>query len=124
MNKPVIESLWWLATGCTMVHFLWAGAVIGLFAWGGRRLLRRAPLSINYAFTLCCLLALAAAPALILLHVIDRMQTPQALSTGEWAAEYGRDEDLDAIVELSLAAWEPVFRSFEQVLGRNIYKLI
>ena len=35
-----------------------------------------------------------------------------------------RDEDLDAIVELSLLAWEPVFHSFEQVLGRNIYKLI
>ena len=35
-----------------------------------------------------------------------------------------RAEDLDAIVELSLLAWEPVFRSFEQVLGRNIYKLI
>ena len=35
-----------------------------------------------------------------------------------------RDEDLDVIVELSLLAWEPVFRSFEQVLGRNIYKLI
>ena len=35
-----------------------------------------------------------------------------------------RDEDLDAIVELSLLAWEPVFQSFVQVLGRNIYELI
>ena len=35
-----------------------------------------------------------------------------------------RDEDLDAIVELSLLAWEPVFQSFVQVLGHNIYKLI
>lgn len=34
------------------------------------------------------------------------------------------DEDHDAIVQLSLAAWEPVFRSFEQVLGRGIYTLI
>lgn len=35
-----------------------------------------------------------------------------------------RDEDHAAIVELSLLAWEPVFQSFEQVLGCNVYKLI
>ena len=35
-----------------------------------------------------------------------------------------RDEDHDAIIELSLLAWEPVFRSFEQVLGRNVYDLL
>lgn len=29
--------------------------------------------------------------------------------------------DLEAIVELSLAAWAPVFRSFEQVLGPAIF---
>ena len=33
-------------------------------------------------------------------------------------------EDLDAVVQLSLLAWEPVFRSFERVLGHNIYTLI
>lgn len=32
-----------------------------------------------------------------------------------------RDVDVEAIIELSIAAWEPVFRSFEQVLGRAIY---
>ncbi len=32
-----------------------------------------------------------------------------------------RDDDLDAIVELSLLAWEPVFRSLEQVLGRGLF---
>ena len=35
-----------------------------------------------------------------------------------------RDEDHDAVIELSLLAWEPVFRSFEQVLGRNVYDLL
>jgi len=34
------------------------------------------------------------------------------------------DEDLDPIVELSLLAWKPVFRSFERVLGPTIYSLI
>ena len=35
-----------------------------------------------------------------------------------------REEDHDAIIELSLLAWEPVFRSFEQVLGHNVYDLL
>lgn len=30
-------------------------------------------------------------------------------------------DDMPAIVQLSLLAWEPVFRSFEQVLGRRIF---
>ncbi len=34
------------------------------------------------------------------------------------------DNDLEAIVELSLCAWEPVFHSFQQVLGPAIYALI
>lgn len=34
------------------------------------------------------------------------------------------DTDLDDVVELSLLAWEPVFRSFRQVLGPRIYPLV
>ena len=34
------------------------------------------------------------------------------------------EDDLEAVVHLSLLAWEPVFNSFEQVLGSKIYKLI
>ncbi len=32
-----------------------------------------------------------------------------------------QDDDLDAIVELSLLAWAPVFASFKRVLGDEIY---
>ena len=35
-----------------------------------------------------------------------------------------RDDDVAPIVRLSLAAWEPVFRSFERVLGSGIYSRI
>ena len=35
-----------------------------------------------------------------------------------------RDNDVDALVELSLLAWIPVFSSFEQVLGPEIYAII
>src|SRR5689334_20497020 len=33
------------------------------------------------------------------------------------------NDDMDAVVDLSLLAWEPVFQSFEQVLGSAIYTL-
>jgi ribosomal protein S18 acetylase RimI-like enzyme len=34
------------------------------------------------------------------------------------------DKDLDPIVELSLLAWEPVFESFEMILGHQIYPIV
>jgi GNAT superfamily N-acetyltransferase len=34
------------------------------------------------------------------------------------------DNDVDALVELALLAWAPIFPSFEQLLGHNIYTLI
>ncbi len=33
-------------------------------------------------------------------------------------------EDMDAVLDLSIRAWEPVFQSFEQVLGSSIYHRI
>jgi|SRR4051812_27078652 GNAT superfamily N-acetyltransferase len=33
-------------------------------------------------------------------------------------------DDLEEMVQLSLLAWTPVFRSFEQVLGSKIYSLL
>ena len=33
-----------------------------------------------------------------------------------------KDDDLEFIVSLSLLAWEPVFHSFEKVLGSEIYQ--
>jgi ribosomal protein S18 acetylase RimI-like enzyme len=35
-----------------------------------------------------------------------------------------RDDDIEDLVQLSLLAWAPVFRSFRQLLGPNIYRLI
>ena len=32
-------------------------------------------------------------------------------------------DDIDALIQLSLAAWEPVFESFLQILGPNRYSL-
>ena len=33
-------------------------------------------------------------------------------------------DDIDALIQLSLATWEPVFESFLQILGPNRYSLI
>ena len=35
-----------------------------------------------------------------------------------------RSGDTDALIEISLLAWVPVFESFEQVLGHRIYEMI
>jgi len=34
------------------------------------------------------------------------------------------DHDLDAIIQLSLSAWEPIFCSFEQILDSQIYQIL
>lgn len=34
------------------------------------------------------------------------------------------DNDIEDVVQLSLLAWAPVFRSFEHILGPNIYTLL
>jgi GNAT superfamily N-acetyltransferase len=34
------------------------------------------------------------------------------------------EDDVDDLVRLSLLAWVPIFSSFEQILGPNIYRLI
>jgi ribosomal protein S18 acetylase RimI-like enzyme len=34
------------------------------------------------------------------------------------------DSDIDDIVQLSLLAWEPIFRSFQQILGPKIYSIL
>ena len=41
-----------------------------------------------------------------------------------WHIRPVRDNDVEDLVRLSLLAWAPVFSSFEQVLGHNIYALI
>jgi hypothetical protein len=35
-----------------------------------------------------------------------------------------RPDDIDVVVEFSLRAWQPVFESFRQVMGAEIYRRI
>jgi GNAT superfamily N-acetyltransferase len=41
----------------------------------------------------------------------------------EYQIRVGDDRDIEALVELSLLAWEPVFDSFRQVMGPAIFPL-
>ena len=41
-----------------------------------------------------------------------------------WHIRSFDDKDLEAIVQLSLLAWEPVFHSFQKILGPNIFPLL
>jgi hypothetical protein len=34
------------------------------------------------------------------------------------------EDDVDAVVRLSLLAWDPIFSSFERILGREIFPII
>ena len=34
------------------------------------------------------------------------------------------DEDIEELVQLSLAAWAPVFRTFEEIYGPRLYRLL
>jgi ribosomal protein S18 acetylase RimI-like enzyme len=42
----------------------------------------------------------------------------------EWQIRLLRDTDIEDLVQLSLLAWMPVFESFQQVLGPDIYAQI
>ena len=93
-----------------MLHFLWVGGAIGLFALGGRRLLRRASLSVSYRFTMCCLLALTLAPGVLFIHVVDRMRSQQDTLTGVG--------DLDAEEEFALLTDSDVLWAADTAMPR------
>jgi hypothetical protein len=52
----------WHIAGWTMIHYLWMGTLIGIFALALRLLLRRAAANVRYAAALACLFVLAALP--------------------------------------------------------------
>lgn len=77
------NSAFWLSAGCTMVHVVWIGAIIGLFAWAGRLILSHRGVAIRYRFTLVCLGTLALVPAAIYPCIEMQIQSPQVVaSTG------------------------------------------
>ncbi|HZO87958.1 MAG TPA: GNAT family N-acetyltransferase [Chthonomonadaceae bacterium] len=41
-----------------------------------------------------------------------------------WHIRRMRNPDVEEIMQLSLLAWEPVFASFEQILGSEIYPIV
>jgi multidrug resistance efflux pump/beta-lactamase regulating signal transducer with metallopeptidase domain len=69
VGSSLMQSPWWITTGWIMVHLLWIGCVIGLFAAAGRWLLNSRP-EHRYLFAVACFAALSLTPGvvLVLLH--------------------------------------------------------
>src|SRR5438128_2433176 len=61
----LMQSPWWLTAGWMMVHFLWIGSVVGLFAAAGRWLLSSRP-EHRYVLAVACFVAVSCTPGLIL----------------------------------------------------------
>jgi len=123
MWTSITESLWWSAVGCTMFHFLWVGGVIGLFALGGRRLLRQSSPSVSYGFTICCLLALTLTLGVLFIHVVDRMRSQRDTMIG--MGDVGREEDFALLTDSDVlwAADTPMPSSFAIVPAEDSYEL-
>ncbi|HOB73865.1 MAG TPA: M56 family metallopeptidase [Phycisphaerae bacterium] len=76
MDTRIMNSGYWLVAGWTMLHFLWVGVVIGLFATAGRLVLSSAQPVVRYTFALGCLVLLALAPLAIGVVVANDNPTP------------------------------------------------
>lgn len=85
MVQPFGESRLWLTAGWTMLHFLWAGGMIGLVAALGCRALRSARCQVRYAFALGCLAGLVVAPVVIATTVVPSAATSKAFTFAETA---------------------------------------
>src|SRR5436853_811106 len=79
----------WNLAGWTMIHFLWLGALVALFAFAGRWLLRRTPANIRYAFALACLSLLAALPIAIATWLHQNLPPSQVADSLWRAADSG-----------------------------------
>ncbi len=71
----------WFVAGWTMLHFLWVGALAGLFAAVLRRALRHARPELRYTAALSCLAGTALAPVLIAAAVAGSGATANSSST-------------------------------------------
>jgi beta-lactamase regulating signal transducer with metallopeptidase domain len=66
----------WTAASWTMLHVIWIGAAIGLLAALVRRLLKSARPETRYGVALVFLLALAVAPVVIFLRILEPVPEP------------------------------------------------
>ncbi|CAN5613989.1 hypothetical protein BH23PLA1_BH23PLA1_13980 [soil metagenome] len=65
-----LQRAWWVI-GWTMLHYLWIGGSIGLFAAAGRLWLRASGPDLRHGFSLACLVVLAIAPVGIAVRLWD-----------------------------------------------------
>ena len=69
----------WLATGWTMLHFLWLGAAMGVAAWLLRRVLRPLGPQVCYVALLVILLGMAGGALRLGMWVFERVPAPLSI---------------------------------------------
>ncbi len=113
MLTGMMESPWWLVAGWTMLHFLWAGTLIGLLAAVSRWLLGAAGPNVRYVFAVACFLALTATPLLIAVQI--KLPTAPPPELAETPAYSNREKNSTMILPagqpVSLMSDAPVIRS-------------
>jgi len=67
----LITSPVWTAAGWTMLHVVWIGAAIGVFAALLRRLLKSARAETRYGVALVCLLVLSVTPVMTFVWIVE-----------------------------------------------------
>jgi len=109
MNSTWSASPIWSVVGWTMLHFLWVGTILGLFAVIGRLILRSARSEVQYLYSLACLAMLAMTPLFIALALIperfpSEVAPIQAASRLRDASAYPPNSDSSVF---SMPDWAP-----------------
>jgi beta-lactamase regulating signal transducer with metallopeptidase domain len=94
---------WWQLAGWTMLHYLWAGALVGVVAAVLRFAVRRASAQVRYAVALGALVALAVLPLGISLGVRDRVSGVRD-NSDEYSTEAGGDLQTNDATEAQMIA--------------------
>ena len=80
-DKPIFQALGW-----TLIHFIWQGALIGIFYFTLSLTLRRRSANVRYTAACMAMLLMLIAPAITLIKIRAKADRPSILAASEWDA--------------------------------------
>ncbi len=114
-------ALLWTAAGWTMMHLLSVGAVIGLMAALGRRLLKQARPELRYGVALACLVALGVSPGAIFVWLYEPVSPADVALIRPVENRKPAGSDATAIANRRHAQWpEFLGRSLDRPAGNSM----
>ena len=81
LDKPIFQALGW-----TLIHFIWQGALIGIFYFSVSLILRRRSANVRYAAACIAMLLMLIAPAATLVIIRATAELPATAASTEWGA--------------------------------------